>query len=378
MKLTVEREPLAEAIAAAGRALARNPQHTVMRGLLLEATTDGLAVSGYDYETSVRAVAPATVAEPGRALVSGRLLAAVVKPLGRKPVELAVTEAGVALSCGSARFRLPAMGVGDYPALPITGDVVGTVPAAVFAAAVATARVASDRGDGGVPGLTGVQLVATGEGTLTLYTTDRRRASRVRIPWSPGGGEPFAVLPPARAVADMLGALEAKADVTLSLARYDQAGAGLLGLADDRTRAATALLVDKFPATVDKLLDGEPVTVASARTEELRDAVARVVAVTDETNIVARLAWSSSGVEVDVVGAGDAYGSDTVDGTLDGPPIVHGVNARYLHEALASIERPRVLLAYTTAKAQVVLHGADDDGIDTDYAHMIAAMRLGN
>lgn len=206
MKITVEREPLAEAVAAAGRALSRSPQNPVLAGLLLEAAGSGstgeLTVSGYNYETSVRVRVPATVAEPGRALVSGRLLAAVVKPLGRSPVEIDAGDTAVALCCGTAKFSLPAMRAGDYPTLPAAGVLRGIVPVAALAEAVARVRPAADRGDGGLAQLTAIRLAADGD-VLTLSATDRRRAARVTIAWDPvdgseSGGAPFAVLPPAR------------------------------------------------------------------------------------------------------------------------------------------------------------------------------------
>lgn len=384
MKITVEREPLAEAVAAAGRALSRSPQNPVLAGLLLEAAGSGstgeLTVSGYNYETSVRVRVPATVAEPGRALVSGRLLAAVVKPLGRSPVEIDAGDTAVALCCGTAKFSLPAMRAGDYPTLPAAGVLRGIVPVAALAEAVARVRPAADRGDGGLAQLTAIRLAADGD-VLTLSATDRRRAARVTIAWDPvdgseSGGAPFAVLPPARTLAEMVAVLDPKATVTLSLAEFGD-GAGVLALADDRRQTTTALIAERYP-NLDPLLSVEPVTTATAATDDLRAAAACVVAVADEETIAARLAWTDGGwCEIDIAGKDDARGSDAVASALDGPAITHGVNARYLLDALSTFDSPDVRLSYTAPSKQVLIQPVDDaGGVDPTHIHMIAAMRL--
>ena len=58
---------------------------------------------------------PAEVADEGRALVSGRLLADICRSLPAKPVDMVLDGARVSLTCGSARFSLQTMPVEDYP-----------------------------------------------------------------------------------------------------------------------------------------------------------------------------------------------------------------------------------------------------------------------
>ena len=75
MKFRVDRDVLADAVAWAARSLPVRPSVPVLAGLLVEASNDGLVLSTFDYETSARATLQAEVADEGRALVSGRLLA---------------------------------------------------------------------------------------------------------------------------------------------------------------------------------------------------------------------------------------------------------------------------------------------------------------
>ena len=124
-----------------------------------------LRLSGFDYETSARATLPAEVADEGRALVSGRLLADICRSLPAHQVEITLDGQRVSLTCGSARFTLQTMPVEDYPALPGMPETAGTVPAEAFAHAVAQAVAAAGRDDM-LPLLTGVRVEIDGASDL--------------------------------------------------------------------------------------------------------------------------------------------------------------------------------------------------------------------
>jgi len=78
MKIRVERDGLADAVAWVARSLPSRPPVPVLGGVLLDAGADGapdaLTVSGFDYEVSATVGVPATIADGGRLLVPGRLL----------------------------------------------------------------------------------------------------------------------------------------------------------------------------------------------------------------------------------------------------------------------------------------------------------------
>ena len=88
MRFVVERDALAEAVAWVARSLPSRPVLPVLSGLLLQAAPDGLTLSCFDYEVSARIHVDADVAEPGTALVPGRLLAEITRSLPGHPVEV--------------------------------------------------------------------------------------------------------------------------------------------------------------------------------------------------------------------------------------------------------------------------------------------------
>src|SRR6478735_5280426 len=87
MRIIVERDALAEAVAWVARSLPSRPVLPILSGLLLEASTGRLTLSCFDYEVSARVQVDAEVADPGTALVPGRLLAEIPGSLPPFPVE---------------------------------------------------------------------------------------------------------------------------------------------------------------------------------------------------------------------------------------------------------------------------------------------------
>src|SRR5690348_717696 len=88
MRFVVGREALGEAVAFVSRALATRPVVPLLSGILLQAGEGTLTLSCFDYEVSARVSVPAEVAEPGTALVPGRLLAEITRSLPARPAEI--------------------------------------------------------------------------------------------------------------------------------------------------------------------------------------------------------------------------------------------------------------------------------------------------
>jgi DNA polymerase-3 subunit beta len=182
MKFRVERDALGEAVAWVARALPSRPVVPVLAGLLLEAG-DGLVLSCFDYEVSARVRIDADVAEPGSALVPGRLLAEITRSLPSQSAEFSLAADAVGLTCGSAEFMLVTLPIEEFPALPEPPSAAGTVDGGLLAAAAGQVVPAASRDDT-LPMLTGVCLDFDG-GTITLAATDRYRLAVREIPWTP-------------------------------------------------------------------------------------------------------------------------------------------------------------------------------------------------
>ena len=127
VKIRLERDVMAEAVAWAARSLPTRPSVPILAGLLVKAGPEGVTMSSFDYETSAQINVRAEIVDAGEALVSGRLLADIARSLPNKPVELTSDENRMEIVCGSARFTLQTLPVADYPSLPEMPAATGTV-----------------------------------------------------------------------------------------------------------------------------------------------------------------------------------------------------------------------------------------------------------
>ena len=378
MKFRIDRDSFADAVSWTARSLPTRPSVPVLAGLMIETTADGLTLSGFDYETSTRATLPAEVADDGRALVSGRLLAEIVKSLPNKPVDVALDGTKVQVLCGSARFTLQTMPVEEYPRLPDMPTSSGTVKADDFATAVAQASAAAGR-DEMLPLLTGVRLELEGS-TVSLMATDRFRASLRDLTWYPERGDISAhALVPARVLGETARSLTGSGDVTIAVSA-GESGDGLIGfegsVGTGTRRTTTRLLEGDFPR-VRQLFQAQADTVAYVSTADLVESVKRVALVA-ERNTPLRLTFSDGSVLLEAGSGDEAQASEAIEATINGPDIAIGFNPTYLLEGLAVVGEPYVHLAFTQHTKPAALSGVGEVGAEPEgaFRYLIMPVRL--
>jgi DNA polymerase III subunit beta len=381
VKFRVERDVLAEAVAWTARSLPVRPPVPVLAGLLLEAGDSGLSLSGFDYEVSARATIDSHVAEDGRALVSGRLLADICRSLPPRPVDVSTDGSKVILTCATSRFSLQTMPVEDYPQLPPMPATSGTVPGDVFAHAVAQVAVAAGRDDT-LPILTGIRLEIEND-TVTLAATDRYRLAIREFSWKPEqSGLSAVALVPARTLADTAKAFTGDIEIALS---SGGAGEGLIGLASTGRRTTSRLLEGEFPK-YRSLLPAESTAVATVERAAFIEAVRRVALVA-ERNTPVRLTFSPDELLLEAGSGEEAQASESLESRLDGDPIGIAFNPTFLLDALGALDTPKARLAFTTPTKPAVITGAGAeepaaeatgplDAAPTDYRYLLMPVRL--
>src|ERR1700747_2265323 len=171
VKLQVERDHLAEAVAWTARALPARPTAPVLAGMRLHAGAE-LTLSTFDYEVSAQATGPLIPDEEGAVLVSGRLLAEIVRSLPAKPVDLATDGTRATLKCGSATFTLVLLPEEEYPTLPEMPPLTGSVGSDALASAISQVAIAAGRDDT-LPALTGIRIEISAD---TVTPAPPRRA----------------------------------------------------------------------------------------------------------------------------------------------------------------------------------------------------------
>jgi DNA polymerase III subunit beta len=372
MKIRVERDGFADAVAWAARILPQKAALPVLAGLRIEASTDGgLSLAGFDYEVSAQAQLDATVAEAGSVLVPGRLLAEITRSLPGQPIDCSTDGSRLVLTCGSARFQLPTLPLDEYPTLPEMPEVSGTVGSDAFAAAVSSVAVAAGRDDA-LPVLTGVRVEIDGE-KVTLAATDRYRLAVRTLRWSPTDPSLQATaLVPARTLADAAKSLTTGAEVTLALAAGS--GDGMLGLAGGTRRATTRLLDGEFPKYRSLLPDSSS-AVATVDTAALTEAVRRVALVASRTSPI-RLAFSADGLTLEAGGLDDAEAAESLPAEFTGEALTIAFNATYLLDGLGSLDSDDAQLSFTAPTKPAVLTGKTGPDDESDHRYLLMPVRL--
>ncbi len=385
LKFRLVRESFAEAVSWVAKNLPTRPAVPVLSGVLLTGSDDGLTISGFDYEVSAEAQVAAEIASPGSVLVSGRLLSDITRALPDKPVDFFVDGNRVSLTCGSARFSLPTMGVEDYPTLPVLPEETGTLPADVFAEAISQVAIAAGRDDT-LPMLTGIRVEISGD-TVVLAATDRFRLAVRELTWSALASDvEAAVLVPAKTLSEAAKTGSDGSDIRLSLGSGSGVGKeGLLGISGNGKRSTTRLLDAEFPK-FRQLLPAEHTSVATINVAELTEAI-KLVALVADRGAQVRMEFGDGMLRLSA--GADDVGRAEEDLPVDfaGEPLTIAFNPTYLTDGLASLHSERVSFGFTTPGKPALLRPAfDGDEVPsgsgpfaappTDYVYLLMPVRL--
>ena len=384
MKIRVERDALADAVAWVARSLPNRPTAPILAGLLMNASGDEVTLSSFDSTTSAQVTMPAEVTDEGTVLVSGRLLNEIARSLPNKPVEMVSDHPQVELICGSARFSLQTLPVEEYPTLPEMPTQTGLVDASVFEKSVSQVVIAAGR-DELLNVFTGVRVEINGD-RLSLLATDRYRMALKELTWQPSSPDiEGAVLVPGRVLADTAKSLTSGKTVTVSLSTTESEGEGLVGFtgegAKSRREATTRLLNQAFPK-VRHLMDVVGTVTVRVPTADLLAAVKRVSLVA-ERNTPLRMLIEDDHISLEAATGDQAHASEAIEaqvGVVGEEKSIEaaGFNPHYLLDALGALDAPYAHFSFTAPGKPCLITGlATIDGDQLfDYRHVIMLMRL--
>ncbi|ADU28294.1 DNA polymerase III subunit beta [Evansella cellulosilytica] len=183
MKFSINRDQFVQSVQHVSKAISPRTTIPVLTGIKIEASFDGVTLTGSDSDISIESFIPledeeiqnVELEQPGSIVLPARFFAEIVKKLPEDTIELSVSEQFVTtLKSGSSVFNLNGLDPNEYPRLPeIEEDNVfklktdllkNIIRQTVFAVSTVETR----------PILTGVHW-AIEEGTLACTATDSHR-----------------------------------------------------------------------------------------------------------------------------------------------------------------------------------------------------------
>ena len=334
--------------------------------------------SACDRTTAGSMSVPVEQAEPGRFLVSARLLAAVAATTTKEGrVTLAAedgTDRGSAqVQAGQSRWSLPLLDPRYYPQLPQPGALVGTVDAAALAAALG--RVLFAVGEPNSPPMFGGAALA-GEigGRLTLASTDRWRLSATEIDW-----EGVAELPDTIIVKDALErmAFAARREGRVAL-HVAPSGVSLVG---SNYWVHGPVIASPNAAQWRKvdLADDDAATTVTLETAGLEELVGRAGALLDPKDALLLTADPAGEIQIGLLDGNRGQGDHGWPALVAGTGGTVGVDGQYLRQGIAALAAPYVQLCLFSGQKRGLLlllpldeHGEAIPG----FRHVIMAKRV--
>jgi DNA polymerase-3 subunit beta len=343
VKFQVNRDVFSEAVSFAVKLLPQRTTLPILSGVLIETSEAGLKLSSFDYEVSAQTEISAEIEEPGKILVSGRLLADISARLPNAPVRFSTDEGKIVVSCGSAHFTLLSMPVEEYPTLPQIPESSGVLPAEAFAGAVAQVAVAASRDDV-TPVITGVQLEVSSH-SLSLVATDRYRVAVREVEWASDDTVEGTItaLVPARTLTEIGKTFGHSGSISVAVTSSDERE--LIAFQADRRTVTSLLIKGNFPP-VKRLFPESVENYAVLNTAELIEATRRVSLVL-EREAALRFTFTDDGVTLEAIGSEQAQASETIDAYLTGSETVVSLKPQFLLDGLGAVHSEFVRISFT-------------------------------
>ncbi|GAA2053802.1 DNA polymerase III subunit beta [Nocardiopsis rhodophaea] len=384
VKFRVDRDAFAEAVAWTARALPARPSMPVLAGMRLELPSGSstLRLSCFDYEVSAQAEVDVDAEEGGAVLVSGRLLAEIVRNLPAQPVNMECDATRALVTCGSARFTLLTLPLEDYPTLPEMPSSTGSVAADVFATAARQVIPAASRDDT-LPMLTGVNLAFSGD-SLILAATDRYRIAVRELWWrSKHPDLATSALVSARTLNDIARSLVPGSNVDIALSTVAAAGGGvtlspgegMIGFENSGRRTTTRLIDSEF-VRYESRFPTDFSARAEVATAPLTEAVKRVALVADR-NTPLRLSFTEDEVVLEAGSGDDAQAVEALGAKFHGDPMRVAFSPGYFLDGLAGVQSETAHLHFTMpTKPAVISDVPADEGGRPEFRYLVMPLRV--
>ena len=367
MRFSCEKALLQSAINVASRAVSSKSSIPALEGLLLHCG-EILTVSGYNMQTGIRTKLAADIGEEGEIVVNARLFGDIVRRMSDDVILFETDKTTVRLSCGDARFEIPALSAEDYPELPEVEDQYSfTMPQSTLRAMISQVLFAVSTNEAR-PVHTGA-LFEIGEKDLTMVALDGFRLALRREPFLKSDGGMFQFVAPGSALGEVekiCGDTEDPVSVTLGNRHL------LFEVGD--TELICRRLEGEFLDYKNAIPRKNPIRL-TVETRTMIESIDRVsVVISDKLKSPVRCVFDLDQVTLSAKTA-NGESRDICRLAGDGQGLEIGFNNRYLMEALRYAPADTVTMELNTGISPAIL--VPTEGEET-FLYMVLPVRLKN
>ena len=354
MKFKSERDILAEALSAAGRAVS-NRTLGAPSGILLNLQGNQLTITGTDTDLTVRTSFMVVGSEDGSVVVPARLIGEVVRSLESGAVSVHTEGENVEVELNNARFNLRTFPVADYPKIsPISGAIV-EIPAGDLAHGLAqTIRAAAT--DDARPLLTGVLLTAEG-GNLRLIATDSYRLAVRDVIGVPPFNSNKDLLVPARALSELQrAAANLSEEATIGITVTDSEISFVVG----ETSISSRLIDGNYPSVL-QLIPTSFTSQLRIAKDTLLNSLRRAKLMAKDHNASVRLTLKELTLEIRTQSQDSGDVEDKIQADYSGEEITIAFNPLFLIEGIESVVGDEIVLEISDSVRPALIHGVNDE-----------------
>ena len=363
MKVVFTRGALRYAMQTLRGAVTARTTLPILGNVLLACGADSIEMSATDLEVGVRTRVYGDVETPGVFALPARKLAEIVRELPDEETTLTVMDgAQVLVECAGVTYRMFGTPPYDFPDIPTIGEHYITVSADPFRRMLDSVRAAVSTDDSKYA-LNGVYIDLSPDWVRTV-ATDSRRLAVAQLDVLDKVVERTSFLLPARAAELAVRAFVDTKEIHVGILAQEMV------LTDGEITLSGRQVEGNFPDYEQLQPADSPIHVVADR-EAFLTAVRRVSLFSDPSTASVRLAINHDSMELSAHSEeyGDAREEIPVTST---DAITLGFNARYLMDALTSMDSTQVRVEMKDPSAAAVFRPADRG----DYTHLIMPMRL--
>jgi DNA polymerase-3 subunit beta len=339
MKFTITREKLHEGLGAVAASVPTKTTLPVLANILVEASKDGLRLSGTDLDIAVSTTIPASVDQEGATTLPARKLVEIVKELPNAAIRM--TSAGeqrVTIECGKSKFKLLGLSREEFPAFPTVKfeggwkvaakDLQKLIAHVAFAASTEESR----------PILNGVLWELRPE-RMRMVATNGHRLARMDVPTSgQGGGQADLIIPP-KALDQIRRLFEGEDEIEIG--RSDNH----LGFRSTTTQIYTRLIEGPYP-NYEQVIPRENDKSLTADKSALAAALRRMsIVASDQTHRI-RMAFTNGACKLSVQTPDLGEAQEELSVAYEGDSLEIGFNAAYLLEILKYMPTDEVRMTF--------------------------------
>ena len=366
MKFTITRERLQEGLVAVAAAVPAKTTLPVLSNVLVEATKQGLRLSGTDLDIAVSTTVAADVDAEGAATLPAKKLSDIVRELPSAPIR--VTTAGeqrVSLECGRTKFKLLGLPREEFPSFPpVKFDKAWKAPAELVHKLVAHVAFAAST-EASRPILNGV-LWELRPDRMRMVATNGHRLAKMDVPASGGSTADLIVPPKALEQVRKLFAPESEVEIAKS--------ENHIGFRAGGTLVYSRLIEGPYP-NYEQVIPRENDKSATVDKVALTAALRRMsVVASDQTHRI-RMALSGGAAKFSVQTPDLGEAQDELALTYEGEPLEIGFNAQYLLEVMKYMPTDEVRLTFKAPERAATVEpvGWDDP---SSYLCLVMPLRL--